>query len=78
MGQTFLNTSGVVPIGNQTMVAISVDNNLFAANGATLTKSDAQMGVTLAPVPLPPAVWMFGSAVAGLSVIGRRQARRAR
>lgn len=78
MGQNFFGTSGVVPIGNQTLVAISIDNNLFAANGAQLSKSDAQVGVTLAPVPVPPAVWMFGSAVAGLSVIGRRQARRAR
>ena len=34
---------------------------------------NGKLGVTAAPVPLPPAVWLFGSALAGLAVIGLRR-----
>jgi len=34
---------------------------------------DGKLGVTAAPVPLPPAVWLFSSALAGLTVFGRRR-----
>lgn len=36
-----------------------------------------QLTISTAPVPLPAAVWLFGSALAGLGVIGRRRDRRA-
>jgi len=32
------------------------------------------MDVTIAPVPLPAAFWLLGSALAGLGVFGRRRA----
>jgi len=35
---------------------------------------DGNLSVAAAPVPLPPAVWLFGSALAGLGAVGRRRA----
>jgi hypothetical protein len=30
-------------------------------------------GASVAPVPLPPAIWLFGSALVGLMALGRRR-----
>jgi len=72
-GTTTFATPDIIDVGNATSVTLSIDNNLFAAGGGEISKSNAQVGFVLAPVPVPPAVWLFGSAVAGLSLVGRRR-----
>lgn len=46
--------------------------------GASTTRSNYQLTLNLvgnvAPVPIPAAVWLFGSALAGLGVVGRKKA----
>jgi hypothetical protein len=37
--------------------------------------ADYSLSITTAPVPVPAAVWLFGSALAGMGVIGRRKAK---
>jgi len=34
---------------------------------------DGKLAVTAAPVPLPAAAWLFGSALAGFTAFGRRR-----
>jgi len=36
-----------------------------------------QLSVSAAPVPIPAAAWLFGSALAGLGVFGRRKGKQA-
>ncbi len=39
--------------------------------GQTLTLN--LLGTVVAPVPVPPALWLFGSAIAAMGIIGRRR-----
>ena len=43
------------------------------SDGATVKTSFRLNAVEVSEVPLPAAVWLFGSAIAGLGVIGRRR-----
>ena len=45
----------------------------FQAGGWTFTRNDYQLTITSAPVPVPGAVWLFGSALAGLVGLKRRK-----
>lgn len=63
--------------------SISLDDYLLAAGDYTLyiggNTSDTSAGknfalsISASPVPVPAAVWLFGSALAGLGAIGRRK-----
>jgi hypothetical protein len=58
---------------------------LFSAidNGFGACISCGDMGVMyvashpIIPTPLPPAAWLFGSALAGIGLLGRRKSKRA-
>ncbi len=45
----------------------------FQAGDWTFTRNDYQLTITSAPVPVPGAVWLFGSALAGLVGLKRRK-----
>jgi hypothetical protein len=61
-GQTFLMDTGAVDLGANSL-------QLTFENSGTLLTVD----VITSPVPLPAAVWLFGSAMVGLVVVGRRK-----
>ena len=59
-----------------TSASLSVTNTLAAFGGAgaaSITKSFASLSADIAPVPVPPAVWMLGSAIIGLATVARRK-----
>ncbi len=45
----------------------------FLTGSWTTTRNDYQLTITTAPVPVPGAVWLFGSALAGLVGLKRRK-----
>jgi len=68
--QTFDFGAGVAEVD------FAVINTLFAfalTGSATNEKLGASIEATLAPIPLPPAAWMLGSALVGLVTVGRRK-----
>ena len=50
---------------------VSIQNTLFVGN-ADISKTGASLTVELQAVPLPPAIWMLGSAIFGLIAVRRR------
>jgi hypothetical protein len=58
----------------QTALPSSADTYTFNFGRSTPHLSLAQVAVDIAPVPVPPALALLGSALAGLGVIGRRKA----
>lgn len=70
--------TGSVNVANKDSIAVSIVNSLFAAaflptDLAYVEKTGASISVDIAPVPVPPAVWMLGSAIVGLATVGRRK-----
>jgi|LNFM01.1.fsa_nt_gb hypothetical protein len=70
---------GSVDVANKDSIAVSIVNSLFAVafdptQIATISKTGASISVDVAPIPLPPAVWMLGSAIVGLVTVSRRKA----
>lgn len=66
-----------VAIANKESIDFSVTNSLvaflFGTGSATIEKTGAQLTVGLTAIPIPPAIWMMGAAVAALISVGRRQ-----
>lgn len=59
-----------------TSATLSVTNTLAAFGGggsAAIAKTFANVSAEIAPIPVPPAVWMLGSAIIGLATVGRRK-----
>jgi hypothetical protein len=58
-------------------VTVVITNNLTAFSGggsASVAKNEAPtLKVTLSEIPLPPTLWMLGSAIAALAVVARRR-----
>ena len=65
-------------IAGKESINLSITNTLFAAafNGGTaeIGKDSAVLTVGLAVIPIPPAIWMMGAAMAALvsMTVGRR------
>lgn len=64
---------------NSSNAIVTITNVLAAAiqsagDYSKIWKSDVKIEVGYAPVPLPPALWMLGSALVGLVTVGRRKA----
>lgn len=62
--------------GMADLISVSITNNLFAVaptGAASIAKTAASLTVEIAPIPVPPAVWMLGSAIVGLATVGRRK-----
>ncbi len=58
----------------QTGLPSAADTYLFSFATTVPHQSLAQVAVDIAPVPIPPALALLGSALAGLGVVGRRKA----
>lgn len=61
-----------LPAGDYSVYVGGVGGLLWAAQF-----EGYKLGIETAPVPVPAAVWLFGSALAGMGVIGRRKERKA-
>ena len=88
-GATFLggtpfvlgNENSILLPGSVTELTVSITNSILAValgDGTTANVAKGQFGdevfsVNLAPIPLPPAAWMLGSALVGLVAVGRRK-----
>jgi len=64
--------------GNKSSINVSITNSLFAfafspTDTAEITKTSATLTVGIEPVPLPPAVWLFGSTLLGFVAFSRRR-----
>lgn len=61
---------------DETTVLVSITNNLNAVapgdTNAQIEKTAASIVVETALIPLPPSVWLLGSALFGVGVLGRR------
>ncbi|MCP4288830.1 MAG: VPLPA-CTERM sorting domain-containing protein [Gammaproteobacteria bacterium] len=71
-------TPATILIDNKTSIVVSITNSLFAfafAPGeiAQITKTSATLTIGVEPVPLPAAVWLFGSTLIGFVAFGRRR-----
>ncbi|MEQ8660799.1 MAG: hypothetical protein RLW62_08280 [Gammaproteobacteria bacterium] len=82
-GQVFFNNAGAWGPLSQTIdltgmqltsVNVSISNQLFVGNAA-IQKTSAQLASTVAPLPLPAAVWMLGTSLASLLVVTGRNRR---
>lgn len=74
-----LDGFGTIP-GNPFTVATCANFTLNGENDATCATPIALPGGgeggTVAPIPLPPSVWMLGAAMTGLGIVGARRRRR--
>lgn len=66
--------------GSDTKVILQLQNNLLADTTlqnelAFIQKKKGGIGITVNPVPVPAAVWLFGSGLIGLVGLARRKAR---
>lgn len=73
----FLGTTPIdLPFGT-TQVVATINNSLFAfstesgGESTLASKSNAFFETTVAPIPLPPAVWLLGTALLGLLAVRR-------
>lgn len=69
------NTNGWT---SDTAVVLQIQNNLSATStelgdAAWIQKKFGAVGVTVNPVPVPAAVWLFGSGLIGLAAMARRK-----
>ncbi len=74
---TNLNTTHLFAAGLD-QITVTVTNSLVAISStgqvASILKSLPQLVVETAPIPLPPAVWLFGVGLAGLAAWRKRPA----
>jgi len=67
------------PTIDKKTVDVAIINSLTAFYGgggpgqASVKKTSAVVTVGLSAVPVPPAIWMLGTAIAGLVTVGRRK-----
>jgi hypothetical protein len=76
MGGT-LNLADTVGWGSDTSVRLTIQNNLESFTNATGDTAWIQkkFSVTIPAVPVPAAVWLFGSGLLGLVAVARRKAK---
>jgi len=70
LGPASFPLSGVVQ-----EAVVTITNTLIATGSTDIEKNSASVTVGVAPVPLPPAVWLLGSAILGMVSIGRARRR---
>ena len=73
-----IDLSSISGWGSGTAVQIQLQNDLSATSnlqgeGAFIQKKFGDIGVIVNPVPVPAAVWLFGSGLLGLVGIARRK-----
>jgi hypothetical protein len=73
-----IDLSSINGWGSDTEVIIQLQNDLSATSnlqgeGAFIQKKYGDIGVIVNPVPVPAAVWLFGSGLIGLAGVARRK-----
>ncbi len=71
-------SGGDVIVANKSSILVSITHSLIAAifgpgAPANISKTAATLTVTTALIPLPPAAWLFGTALVALVSIGVRR-----
>lgn len=74
-----IDLTSIAGWGSDTSVMIQLQNNLLATStvfgeSAFVQKKFGRIGVDINPIPVPAAVWLFGSGLLGLAAAARRRA----
>jgi len=72
---TQLTVSAFAPEGTATAQILLI-HQIVAAGGGSLFWDDASLTATAPAVPVPAAVWLFGSGILGLVGVARRKSKR--
>ena len=75
---TSVDLGAVAGWGSDTKLTVSFQNNLGATTlnlgeYAMIQKKSGAIGLVVNPIPVPAAVWLFGSGVLGLVAVARRR-----
>jgi len=78
-GGTTVNLADTAGWGSDTLITAQIQNNLSATTlndgeQAWIEKKYGAVGMSITVIPVPAAVWLFGSALAGLGWMRRRPA----
>jgi hypothetical protein len=70
-----LDISLKFPLGLSPTESVSIDETLssYECCGNGFKDQDFQSGGLISPVPIPPAAWLFGSALIGLAGFNRKK-----
>lgn len=60
--------------GAPTELLVAISNTLVTLGDASLSKDNVFFSVEVKPVPVPPALILLGSAIAGLAMVSRKKA----
>jgi len=77
-GSTSVNLADTIGWGSDSSVQLSLQNNLLATTlndgeSAMIQKKFGAIGITVNPVPVPAALWLFGSGLIGLAAFAKRK-----
>jgi len=77
-GSASVNLADTITWGSDTFVQLSLQNNLLATtlddgDTAMIQKKLGAIGITVNPVPVPAALWLFGSGLIGLAAFAKRK-----
>ena len=77
-GGTTVNLADTTGWGSDTQLQISFQNDLTAhtenaGEYALIQKKQGAIGLVVNPIPVPAAVWLFGSGLVGLGAVARRK-----
>jgi len=75
---TLVDLADTIGWGSDTSVQLSLQNNLLATtteagDDAMIQKKFGAIGIEVNPVPVPAALWLFGSGLIGLAAFARRK-----
>jgi hypothetical protein len=74
-GIKFFNIDNFTVLPNSLMTGLAAGSHFFSVTGISngLLGGSYQVGASVAQTPIPAAVWLFGSALMGLTGISRRK-----
>jgi len=77
-GSTSVDLADTIGWGSDSFVQLSLQNNLLATttelgDDAMIQKKFGAVGVTINPVPVPAALWLFGSGLIGIATFAKRR-----
>jgi len=77
-GSTSVDLADTIGWGSDTFVQLSLQNNLratttVAGDDAMIQKKFGAIGIEVNPVPVPAALWLFGSGLIGIAAFARRK-----
>lgn len=77
-GSTSVDLADTIGWGSDSFVQLSLQNNLLAtttagSDNAMIQKKFGAIGITVNPVPVPAALWLFGSGLIGIAAFAKRK-----